>query len=135
METLEKMSIENYVTQDFRIATLFSKYKIDFCCNGSMSLDEVCKNKGLSVDNIKNEIDVIFTSNSISEIDYKSFTPDLLIDYILDNHHVYVEENVPILFLHLEKLCKGHGENHPELFVINNLLKISGGELLNHLKK
>lgn len=36
---------------------------------------------------------------------------------------------------YLDKLCKVHGERHPELFEINNLFKISAAELLNHLQK
>jgi len=135
MKTLEKNTIGEYVAQDFRTAALFSKYKIDFCCKGNKTLDEVCEAKGLDINQIENEIDAVLNTNSTSEIDFKSFSPNLLIDYILETHHVYVEEKVPVLFMYLDKLCKVHGERHPELFEINNLFKISGGELLNHLKK
>jgi regulator of cell morphogenesis and NO signaling len=135
MNTLEKVTIGAYVAQDFRTAALFSKYKIDFCCKGNKTLEEVCNAKSLDIHQIENEINAILNSNTSSEIDFKSFSPNLLIDYILETHHVYVEEKVPVLFMYLDKLCKVHGERHPELFEINNLFKISGGELLNHLKK
>lgn len=135
MNTLEKVTVGAYVAQDFRTAALFSKYKIDFCCKGNKTLDEVCQAKGLDSNQIEKEIEAILTSNSSNELDFKSFSASLLIDYILETHHEYVEEKVPILFMYLDKLCRVHGERHPELFEINNLFKISGGELLNHLKK
>jgi regulator of cell morphogenesis and NO signaling len=135
MNTLEKVTVGAYVAQDFRTAALFSKYKIDFCCKGNKTLEEVCQAKGLDSNQIEKEIEAILTSNSSNELDFKSFSASLLIDYILETHHEYVEEKVPILFMYLDKLCRVHGERHPELFEINNLFKISGGELLNHLKK
>ena len=135
MDTLQKNTIGEYVAQDFRTAALFSKYKIDFCCKGNKTLDEVCEAKGLDVNQIENEIDAVLNTNSSSEMDFKSFSPNLLIDYILETHHEYIESKTPILLMYLDKLCKVHGERHPELFEINNLFKIASSELLNHLQK
>ena len=91
MDTLQKNTIGEYVAQDFRTAALFSKYKIDFCCKGNKTLDEVCEAKGLNVNQIENEINTVLNSNSSTEIDFKSFSPNLLIDYILETHHQYIE--------------------------------------------
>lgn len=135
MKTIQKNTIGEYVAQDFRTAALFSKYKIDFCCKGNKTLDEVCEAKGLDINKIESEINTILNSNVSSEIDFKSFSPNLLIDYILETHHVYIQDKTPILIAYLEKLCKVHGERHPELFEITNLFKISATDLLNHLQK
>lgn len=135
MNTIKNLTIGEYVAQDFRTAALFSKYKIDFCCKGNKTLDEVCQAKGLDANQIETEINMVLESNSSTEMDFKSFSPNLLIDYILETHHEYIEEKTPIILTYLEKLCKAHGERHPELFEINNLFKISSTELLNHLKK
>lgn len=89
----------------------------------------------MDANQIETEINMVLESNSSTEMDFKSFSPNLLIDYILETHHEYIEEKTPIILTYLEKLCKAHGERHPELFEINNLFKISSTELLNHLKK
>lgn len=135
MNVSEKKTVGEYVAQDYRIAALFSKYKIDFCCKGNKTIDEVCQAKGLDVNQIQNEIDHLFHSNAPEEINFKLFSPNLLIDYILEIHHKYIQEKTPILLMYLDKLCKVHGDRHPELFEINNLFKISATELLNHLQK
>jgi regulator of cell morphogenesis and NO signaling len=135
MDTIEKTTVGEYVAQDFRTAALFSKYKIDFCCKGNKTLDEVCQAKGLDINQIESEINAVLNSNSSVEMDFKSFSPNLLIDYIIEKHHEYIQEKTPVLLMYLDKLCKVHGERHPELFEINSLFKIASSELLNHLQK
>lgn len=135
MKTVENRTIGEYVAKDFRTAALFSKYKIDFCCKGSKTLDEVCEKKGLNTNQIENEINTILETISSNEMNFKSFSPNLLIDYILETHHEYIESKTPILLQYLDKLCKVHGERHPKLFEINNLFKISAKSLAVHLKK
>jgi regulator of cell morphogenesis and NO signaling len=135
MNIIDQLTIGEYVAQDFRTAAVFTKYKIDFCCKGDKTLDEVCQKKGLSTESIQEEVLSVLELKNDFGINFKSWPTDLLIDYILKTHHVYVEENTPILFTFLDKLCKVHGERHPELFEVNKLFKISGSELLNHLQK
>ena len=135
MKLLEKMTIGEYVATDFRIAALFSNYNIDFCCKGNKTLSEVCVAKGLDIHQLENEISTILESNNATEIDFKSFSPNLLIDYILEAHHKYVVANTPVIGLYLDELCKVHGERHPELFEIKKLFKISAAEMENHMQK
>jgi regulator of cell morphogenesis and NO signaling len=135
MKTLEKMSIGDYVAADYRTAALFSKYGIDFCCKGNKTLDEVCDKKGLTLLVLENEINSILESKCDTTIDFKSWPLDLLIDYIEKTHHRYIEEKTPVLLAFLDKLCKVHGERHPELFEIKTLFKISASDLSHHLKK
>ena len=42
-------TIGEMVADDFRTASVFSANKIDFCCKGNRTLDEVCNQKGLDV--------------------------------------------------------------------------------------
>lgn len=135
MDTVQKQTIGAYVAQDFRTAALFSKYKIDFCCKGDKTLEDVCQTKGLDVNTIEGEINAVLNSHSSSEIDFKSFSPNLLIDYIVETHHEYIREKTPVLSAYLDKLCKVHGDRHPELFEINNLFNVSATDLLQHLQK
>lgn len=135
MKVMEKMTIGEYVATDFRTAALFSNYTIDFCCKGNKTLAEVCASKGLDIHQLENEITTILESNTATEIDFKSFSPNLLIDYILEAHHKYVVANTPVIVLYLDKLCKVHGERHPELFEITKLFKISAAEMGNHMQK
>lgn len=135
MNTLEKLTVGEYVANDFRTAALFSKYGIDFCCKGNRKLDEVCAKKNINPVDLEKEIHAILETKNDQSIDFKSWSPSLLIEYIVEKHHSYVEEKIPVILQFLDKLCKVHGERHPELFEINSLFKLSAGDLAQHMKK
>lgn len=135
MKISDQLTVGEFVTNDFRTAAIFSKYKIDFCCKGGVTLEDVCEKKGIDKSQLLNELDAILGQNSNSGTDFKAFSAPLLIDYILEIHHKYIEEKTPILLAYLSKLCKVHGERHPELFEINNLFQISAGSLAQHMFK
>ncbi len=135
MNVLAQPTIGEYVAQDFRTAAVFSKYGIDFCCKGNRTIEEACEKKNLDFAKIENEVTNLLQTTSEGAIDFKSWPSDLLVDYIEKTHHRYVEEKSVILIPFLDKLCKVHGSNHPELFEIYDLFKGCSGELAQHMKK
>jgi len=138
METISKNTqkqIGHFVAEDFRTAAVFTKYKIDFCCNGNRTIEEACTKKGIDSNILIDELEAVLSSKTDQTIDYKSWPLDLLAEYIEKKHHRYVEEKIPILRQFLDKLCSVHGERHPELFEINELFTASAGELTAHMRK
>ncbi len=135
METINKKTIGNYVAEDFRTAALFSKYGIDFCCKGNRTLAEACEKKAISPERLENEINVILNTANEQSVDFKSWSLDLLVEYIEKTHHRYVEEKSSVLYRFLDKLCKVHGDRHPELFEINKLFIEGAGVLAKHMMK
>jgi len=129
-----KITIGEIVAEDFRTASVFSKYGIDFCCKGHRTLEEVCEKKNITVSELVEELSSV-SNTSGGTTDFLSWPPDLLIDYIEKKHHRYVEEKTPALLQFLNKLCNVHGERHPELFQINELFLGCAGDLAAHMKK
>jgi len=135
MKNLETLTIGDYVAKDFRTAALFSKYGIDFCCNGNRSINQACEKKSINPDTLLSEIEDILASKSDSGIDFNAWPIDLLADYIEKTHHRYVVEKTPVLLQFLDKLSRVHGANHPELKEINELFIGCAAELAQHMKK
>ena len=135
MNVLEQTTIGEYVAKDFRTAAIFSKYGIDFCCKGNRTIEEASEKKNLDSVQIEKEVTQLLESKSDGAIDFKSWPSDLLIDYIEKTHHRYVEEKSAVLVAFLDKLCKVHGHNHPELFEINELFIGCVSELAQHMEK
>jgi regulator of cell morphogenesis and NO signaling len=129
-----KITIGEIVAEDFRTAAVFSKYGIDFCCKGHRTLEEVCEKKNVPVAELTEELEKV-ASHAAGGVDYQSWPSDLLIDYIEKKHHRYIEEKTPIILQYLSKLCKVHGERHPELFAVYQEFADSAGELAAHMKK
>ncbi len=132
--TLEK-TIGQMVAEDYRIAQVFKNHKIDFCCKGNRSIEQVAENNNLNIDVLLEEIDDLQTETNSNNTDFKSWPLDLLADYIEKKHHGYVEAQIPILKQYLHKLCKVHGKRHSELFEITEHFNTSAGELSMHMKK
>ena len=135
MENLKNKTIGSFVAQDFRTAAVFSKYKIDFCCKGNRTVTEVCEKQKIDSDALLQSVYEVLQSENNGSIDFNSWPLDLLADYIEKTHHRYVEEKSQTLLAFLDKLCKVHGANHPELFRINELFIGCAGELSQHMKK
>lgn len=43
MKNFSEMTVGEIVAENFKYAWVFNRYKVDFCCNGSIPLSEACK--------------------------------------------------------------------------------------------
>ena len=132
-ETRNK-SVGQIVAENFSTARIFKNYGIDFCCHGSNSLEEACRAAGVEIETVIEALNS--ESSSVNgEIPFASWPLDLLIDYILKIHHRGIRKNGPELLALIEKVRNIHGESHPELFELYNLVSESLIDLENHLQK
>lgn len=134
MENLNQ-TIGELVAQDYRAATVFGSFKIDFCCKGNRTIEEACEGKNINSAEVREALAAVLNEKSDGDIDFKSWPMDLLADYIEKKHHRYVEARIPVLLQYLNKLCKVHGDAHPELIDIYRLFSESAGDLTAHMKK
>jgi regulator of cell morphogenesis and NO signaling len=58
-----------------------------------------------------------------------------LVTYIVERHHRYIHETLPVLYSMLGKLVDAHGATHPELQLALDALRELGCDLVNHLAK
>ena len=135
MNINQETNIGELVALNYKAAAVFKTHKIDFCCNGNRSIDEVCKNQNIDSSELIKKLEKCIESNDNQNIDYKSWPSDLLADYIEKKHHRYVEEKIFEIKPYLERLCEAHGQNHPELFEVKDLFFGAAGELTAHMKK
>jgi regulator of cell morphogenesis and NO signaling len=133
MQIEEKQTIASIVRENYKTAEIFSKHKIDFCCGGKKSVGEACANSSVDFAQISKELDEICVEMS-SENEYSNWESSKLIDYILENHHVYVKESVPYLSQLLSKIADVHGENHPELLEVRDIYEEATGALWEHME-
>ena len=132
--TTEK-TIGEMVADDYRAAAVFTSYGIDFCCKGNRTIDEVCESKKIASGELLQNLENALTQQGGTATDYRSWPIDLLADYVEKTHHRYVSEKTPVLVQYLQKLCKVHGQRHPELFEITEEFMQSANELASHMKK
>lgn len=135
MEINNQSIIGKIVAENYKAASVFKKYKIDFCCNGNRTIADASRKKQMDEGTIISELKEATSEKNQGEIDFKSFPLDLLADYIEKTHHRYIDSKIPEITPYLEKIVSVHGDNHTELFEVERLFKESAGDLSAHLIK
>lgn len=121
--------------KDLRKAQVFKKYGLDFCCGGKKTVKEACAEKGLDVTKIEQELQQADRMPSSRPLPYTDWSLDFLADYIVNTHHSYVKKNLPDLKAYADKVMRVHGNAHPELLRVNQLVNEVYNELMAHLVK
>jgi regulator of cell morphogenesis and NO signaling len=108
---------------------------VDYCCGGGKSLQEACLHADVPTKEILdrlrrnsehvNPVEANWTSASLSD----------LTRHIREKHHRYVREAISRIRPLLQKVNAKHGENHPEILVIENLFLQVGQEMIMHMQK
>lgn len=135
MNITEKQVIGELVAEDYRAAEVFSKYGIDFCCKGGLTLEAVCEKKKINLQKLIADLDESTSLVENSNREYKSWPIDLLADYIEKRHHRYVVDKTPVIQQYLTKVCQVHSKAHPELTEILDNFNKSAQMLAVHMKK
>ena len=136
----ENEAIRDIVLSNPQVMELFEKKRIDFCCNGHVTLLEALKEKRYT-ENQKEKFLAKVEAEIASEITNTSvLLPEFtklneLCQHITQSHHAYIVKEaaeIPVLF---SKVAKAHSANHPEVteaeLITQSLLK----DLKSHLNK
>ncbi|WP_405604801.1 DUF542 domain-containing protein [Polaribacter sp. Asnod1-A03] len=133
MKSLINKSVAGIVTENINTASIFKKYKIDFSFHGNMLLSKVCEENNIKPEIILEELKSV-SVNQFYLKDYNSWELDFLIDFLINIHHEYEEENVLLLKECSKKAVKIHGKQIKELIEINKLIQDISDEMLEHMK-
>jgi regulator of cell morphogenesis and NO signaling len=128
-------TIGKLVASDYRKAEVFRKYGIDFCCGGKKTLEKACMEKGIDVTEVEKELKGLDEKPSAPSQNFQDWALDFLADYIVNTHHKYVENSLPVLFEYTQKVANVHGDRHPEAIQIAGLMVSLANELRCHMQK
>jgi regulator of cell morphogenesis and NO signaling len=131
----QHLTVGEIVAGDYRTASVFQSHGIDFCCKGGRTISDVCQSKNLEAPSLLQQLSEATTAKQASGADYRTWPLDLLADYVEKTHHRYVAQKSPELMQYLNKLCKVHGERHPELFEIKDEFAHVATELASHMQR
>ena len=128
---LEKSTLSDLVSRDFRAGAIFDRYGLDYCCGGARSLAEGCLQRDINLAAVLSELEALDPGSRERVAD----DPAALIDYIVSRHHAYVRTSLPIIQAHLTKVVAAHGANHPELPLVDAEFSKAAKEMSQHMVK
>ena len=123
------------VADDYRTAGVFEKHGIDFCCGGNISLAEICRDKGLDPATLQQEIAKIKNAPVVRSRNYAAWALPFLADYIVNTHHLYLNENTPQIAAYADKIAEVHGAHHPEVVEIAAIFAGIATDMAGHLRE
>jgi regulator of cell morphogenesis and NO signaling len=134
MNINKEKTVAEVVTNNIKTSHIFKKYGIDFCCGGGVTIEKACEKKGVDFSILAEELRHFDRSLDMN-YDYDNWPLEVLIDHIVSVHHLYVEENIPLLLQYASKVAKVHGHHYPEVIKINRLFHEVAAALATHMKK
>jgi len=132
--TLDR-TIREIVATDFRTAAVFQRHGIDFCCNGNRTLEQGCREAGALPCEVLRDIDGVLAVPAAEAPSFASWDAPELVAHIVEKHHGYVREAIPVLLRHTRKVADVHGEHHPELPHVARLFERIAAEMNDHMAK
>jgi regulator of cell morphogenesis and NO signaling len=128
-KTLGALAAENP-----RAVRVFEKYKIDFCCGGDRPVEEACRQRGISIDELLAEIQAV--ARTKEERDWQRAPLSELTNYIIARHHGYLRKELPEISGMIEKVVAAHGLNHGDsLLPLRRTFADLAAELSTHMMK
>lgn len=131
-------SIGNIVVNFPKAIETFKEYNIDFCCGGQRPLAEALEEQGIQEGEVLNKLNQAYNSfqEGLSQgMDWRTASFSQLIDYIVQQHHTYLNNELPALGQLIAKILRVHGEHHIELAKVHKLFNSLRTELESHLIK
>jgi regulator of cell morphogenesis and NO signaling len=136
METiaLKERKVGDLVKENIKTAHVFKKYGIDFCCGGGITIERACRKENVVFEDLAADL-MKLNEASATDQRYDKWELDFLADYIVNTHHAYVEEAMPMILSYAQKVASVHGHAHTPTIEIYKLFIDVVNELTPHMKK
>lgn len=132
------MNVGDIVTQYPQAADLFKKHKIDFCCGGNRPLHDAVAEKNLNEDEIVQALNEGYQkmlAMNTESTNWAEVSSADLIDHVMQTHHAYLNDELPMLGQLVTKIYRVHGPSHSELGDVYNHFHDLSKELMEHIIK
>ncbi len=114
---------------------IFEKFGIDYCCGGRKPLAQACQERSLDPETILTALENAANGTNDPAQEWTTASLETLCVHIVRIHHDYVRREIPRLRQLAQKVVVRHGDTHPELVRIQQLVQSAGEDLIQHLSK
>jgi regulator of cell morphogenesis and NO signaling len=129
-----RQAVAEVVLEHSECARVFQRHRIDFCCHGEQSVAAAAHARKLDVAALVDELETaIQTRSAQAKQDPRMLTTPQLIAHIVNEHHAYARENLPLIRTLAAKVSRVHGEYNLKLRVMAAVVEELAETLLPHL--
>jgi regulator of cell morphogenesis and NO signaling len=113
-------------------ARVLERLGLDYCCHGHRTLAEAATAQQLDPGAVAGELAAVV---DLDGADVDALEPADLVDHIIEYHHTYLHQELPLLVELANKVRDVHGSRHPELFRVAELVTEIEKDLEPHLAR
>lgn len=116
-------------------SNLFKQAQIDFCCGGNRALSTVLRQMDLDEEAFLAELNEAYekANQQADNTDWRAVPYTDLINHVVNTHHAYLNNELPVLSQFVTKILRVHGPNHPELSSLHRAFHQLKMDLEQHL--
>lgn len=129
-QTVRDIALENPAT-----IRVFEKFGIDYCCGGRKPLAEACESRNIAVDEVIAALERALAEPAPQENNWAGTPLGELATYIVNTHHAYVNRETPRLAQLAARVVARHGDDKPELRLIEKKVVQIGDDMMHHQAK
>jgi len=130
-EPKKAQTVGEMAANDVRKAEVLTKFGIDFCDRGGISLKTACIELNLDINVVEDAL-IKSTQNHNYSFEFNKWDPDFLLDYIYYQHHVFFYKEYPAISKLLQKVVTRHCKTYPDLDNVRSLFFALERELIGH---
>jgi regulator of cell morphogenesis and NO signaling len=130
-----ELTVGEIAAKDIRKAQTMKRLGVDFCCGGNRTINQAAAEAGIPAEDLQKALKETEYSAPDVNLAFDKWDADFLINYIYTRHHNYyydTRENILQLAI---KVRQVHGQNHPELVKLTELIEKLFRELNIHFYK
>lgn len=138
MQTMEqkKLTVSEMVREDYRLADVFKKWGISYCCGGNLSLSSLCEVKAIDQSLVEKELAEAKRTIAIpSSIQFSEWNIPFLLQYLSNLHHAYIRRITDTLVPQFNAYVAGHKNKYPYLEAVADLFQELTDELLKGVRE
>lgn len=128
-------TVRELVLEEIALVPVLERHGIDYCCGGTLTLQKACESKGVDYEAVRDEVEAVRAARPYSAVHPDIWDVDFLIDFIVQNHHRYVTETLPVLRSQLKKLRTEHAVKFTYITPLALLFETAARDLEMHQHK
>ncbi len=117
-------------------AAVFARHRIDYCCKGQRPLADACREAGLEVGTVMDELERAIARRSPprASVDPRALSTRDVITKLIAPHHQYLHRSLPYLQTLAAKVARVHGDHEPSLREVARLFDELAETLRVHMQ-
>jgi regulator of cell morphogenesis and NO signaling len=119
---------------DPRTIPVFERLGLDYCCGGRAALADAARTIGLDPEAVLRDLRAACADDAgPDDRDWTKATLAELADHIEGAHHAFVRDALSRLNAIVPKVVRAHGERHPELKDLQDVIRTFSEEMHDHM--